>query len=582
MLPRLLAFLFAVLILSVVDALYVRTEHWHRPFDLGLFAQSFALWSFFVLLAAIPASFTMRVLERFQKSEETPWPRRVLTLIGWAAAPVAVHSTLDRHTGLYANLGALKTAQPWLEVAAVAIAFVFALIVFSRVLRRVSPGIAGSITLLVLVVAIALLPRTSDRFEPVEKSAKGKPNLLLLIWDTTRSQSLDVYGYDRNTTPGLAELAERCVLYEEARSVAVYTLTSHVTMLTGVYPSHHRARLTRMKFAPHKTPSIARMLQREGYRTGAFVGTGVLKASTGVIDGFEVYDDLVDPAICDTAAWAMVHDVQMVLRKLSFQTFNNDGNPHWIQDFQRPADTALANALDWIENGDERPWFCMINMYDVHWPYLPAEYAREKWVGPYDGDMTGSMFRADHYYLRDNHDAPEGSLLTEEDKLHLTELYDAELFELDAKVKEFMGAIDFRSGNVGLVLTADHGEAFGEGGRYEHADILEPQVRIPMLVHPPNGHPREELRGKRVSFLFVQGAEGVEPLELPEVPESSDLALRDLLDELEVREDRLNALELQLEEILANELMSAEKRIAEAIHGARESLSETLPLESGR
>ena len=34
-------------------------------------------------------------------------------------------------------------------------------------------------------------------------------------------------------------------------------------------------------------------------------------------------------------------------------------------------------------------------------------------------------------------------------------------------------------------MCADHGEAFGEGGKYEHNDILEPQVRIPFMVHLP-------------------------------------------------------------------------------------------------
>jgi len=275
-------------------------------------------------------------------------------------------------------------------------------------------------------------------------------------------------------------------------------------MLSGVYPSHHRARLARMRFRPSMTKSIARILREKGYRTGAFVGTGVLQAKSGIVDGFEVYDDLVDPLVCDTQAWSLVHDVQSTLAKIWPQTFNHNGDPHGIQDFQRPADEVLSNAAEWIESDDSRPWFCMVNLYDVHWPYLPSDEARARWVEEYCGDITGRLFRADNYGLHqvghaDAGNGADGSLLDATDKRHLEELYDAELWELDAKVAAFLQRAKVDAGNVGVVMTADHGEAFGEGGRYEHADVLEPQVRIPLLVRPPDGHPQAALAGTRLA-----------------------------------------------------------------------------------
>lgn len=498
---RLLALSLAALGLATVDTLWTRADQWHRPNEWALPLQTFGLWLGFVLLAWPVAALARSLARRFSRGDadgERPWCRDAIVLAGFAALPVVAHSRLDPYTKIFGDVSALRTARPWLEVAGFALLLVVGLLVLDRVLARLRPAVGALAVVGVCLLSLVVLPLREDRFPPATEDAVGQPNLLLLIWDTTRAQNLEAYGYDRETSPHLAELAERSVLFEEARSVAVYTLTSHITMLTGAYPSHHGARLTRMRLDSRRTPSIARILRDRGYRTGAFVGTGVLRAGTNVVDGFEVYDDLVDPAVCDTRAWGLVHDVQSVLAKVAPDVFNRHGDMHWIQDFQRPADTSLENAAKWIESDDPRPWFCMINMYDVHWPYLPETESRERWVEDYDGPITGHLFRHDDYRHRDN-GGVHGSLLVDEDNAHLEDLYDAEMFELDRKVAAFLERIGAEDGGTGIVISSDHGEAFGEGGRYEHADILEPQVRIPLIVHPPAGHPGRELVGRTLS-----------------------------------------------------------------------------------
>ncbi len=473
---------------AAIDTWLVRRALAHRPLEPRLFLETWVLWFAFALLALVPALLTAPLLARLARvraeAEENRFGPRVAALAFWMLAPVLAHQRLDDYTAIGGDISGLKQARPWIEVAVVLGLLALVGIVLARLAARWSTTRASLVLGVPALLAGLFLPggfgeSARDRRPP---SAEGRPNLLLLVWDTTRAQSLSPYGYERATTPHLAAFAQQSLVFEEARSVSCFTLTSHLSMLTGVYPSHHGARLTRMSYDPRKTPSIARLLRDAGYRTGAFVGTDVLRASTGMHDGFEVYSDRVDPLVTDTRGWALVHDVQAILAA-RVPTLANDGHPHWFQDFQRPAEEVLAEARAWIERDDPRPWLCFVNLYDAHWPYLPDAEERARWVRPYDGTIDGYLFRSDAYHRPPG--VKRGSRLEEKDRSHLRELYDAELAELDAKVGAFLDGLDLESGRVGAVLTSDHGEGFGEGGRYEHDDILEPQVRVPLLVRLP-------------------------------------------------------------------------------------------------
>ncbi len=462
------------IVAAAIDTVFVRVRLPHRDLSAALFLETLLLWLGFGLIALLP---TRICIARRERGGATFNAAQCATLLAFfTLGPVLAHWRLDAFSDLGGGLAGLKQIRPWFEVLAALVllaAILFSLNWLAGRWRAV--GIAAGLGLSSLALGFFWTP-AQDTPEALKPEAKGKPNLLLLIWDTTRAQSLSIYGYERKTTPQLEKLAAESIVFEEARSASRYTLTSHLSMLTGVYPSDHGARMTRQRISPGKTPSVAANLRAAGYRTAAFVGTGVLTAPTGMSFGFEHYDDLVDPPVCDTRAWALVHDLQSLLAKLG-PPLSQNGQPHWFQDFFRPAGEVLENAERWIHNGDPRPWFCMINLYDVHWPYLPEDAERAKWVEPYDGPVDGFHVRSDKY--------PVHYKMQSRDDDHLRELYDAEMAELDLNVDRFLSGLDLAQQKTAVLMCADHGEAFGEGGRYEHNDILEPQVHIPFLVHLP-------------------------------------------------------------------------------------------------
>ncbi len=462
-----------------MDTTILKNSHRHWNVGPGAFVQTFALWAVFALLAQAPAAlFDRWLLDLISPGPERTHPARVaLRSVGWTVLPVLAHACLDDFTGLGGDVSALRGMLPWLWLLAVLIALGCALRLAGVFVARVSAALTLiPITLAAVGVGVGLDLSYDDRADAQPMSER--PNLLFVVWDTARAKNTTPYGYSRDTTPHLARACDDALRFETARSASVYTLSSHVSMLTGVHPSQHGARLMHRRFQPLSTPSVARALREAGYRTGAFVGTDVLRAQSGVSHAFEHYSDRVDPWVTYTHAWSLVHDLQSLAAALAPQLRFN-GLPHWFQDYQRPAEGVLREALEWIDNGDPRPWFCFVNLYDVHWPYLPHEESEQRFAGEYDGIVDGYSERGDRVR------ATPGYRMNASDHARLVSLYDAELWDLDAKVDAFLSKLDL--GRTALLLTSDHGEAFGEGGRLEHADILECQVRVPLIVRPAGG-----------------------------------------------------------------------------------------------
>jgi arylsulfatase A-like enzyme len=129
---------------------------------------------------------------------------------------------------------------------------------------------------------------------------------------------------------------------------------------------------------------------------------------------------------------------------------------------------------------------------------------------------------------------------TAEDKDHVRQLYDAEMWDLDRQVAAFLEGLDLE--RTALLLTADHGEAFGEGGLFEHDDILECQVRVPLLVRPAGGvAPRVDERrtaGIDVAPTLLDLAGLLQPDEQDQAPHLGQSLLRPIPERDLLVEDR--------------------------------------------
>ena len=114
--------------------------------------------------------------------------------------------------------------------------------------------------------------------------------MLIVVLDTVRAASMSLYGYDRDTTPELKRWAAEGVTFDWAFSTAPWTLTSHATMFTGLYPNQFVGDFERPVSTP--APMLAEMFRSRGHVTGGFVANlPYTSYESGLTRGFVHYDD---------------------------------------------------------------------------------------------------------------------------------------------------------------------------------------------------------------------------------------------------------------------------------------------------
>jgi arylsulfatase A-like enzyme len=344
---------------------------------------------------------------------------------------------------------------------------------FFRLVRRTLPIM---VVLVLVSAAVLAFRRTSTERKAVAglPAAPSTPNVLLLILDTVRAFNLSAYGYHRPTTPNLARRAENGVRFERAFVTSGWTLPSHSGIFTGRYPHELQVDLNRP--LDDRFPTLAEAMRDRGYATAGFVSNvGFTRAETGLGRGFIHYEDFVfSPGL-------LLQSSSIVRTLLSHGTFRKVIG---FYDLLGRKDAARMNQdlLRWIGTQD-RPFFAFVNYNDAHRPYLPA--------APFDT-----------LYLKDP--AAHERIIRTETKSGLppgsdsvlTDGYDGALTYLDDQLGKLFDALDQRGllTNTIVIVTADHGEQFGEHDLFFHSNSLYRQlIQVPLIMFgdriPPGIHP---------------------------------------------------------------------------------------------
>jgi choline-sulfatase len=249
-----------------------------------------------------------------------------------------------------------------------------------------------------------------------------QPNVILITIDAARAD-LGYMGYKRPVSPRLDELAKKSAVFENAYSLASYTSKSLGPMLIGRYGSETRRGWLHFNRFPREEVFVSERLQRAGIRTVSVQGHWYFFKNYGFERGWDVLDTKATPA-----------DQPIEGDKSSNSDVLSD---------------RIIHALEQPEL-EAKQFFLWSHYIDAH-----AEYV------PHEGFDFGHRGR---------------------------ELYDGELAYVDhhfGRVLDALAKRPFAERTI-VIVTSDHGEAFGEHGLYRHGfELWEELIRVPLVIHVP-------------------------------------------------------------------------------------------------
>ena len=117
------------------------------------------------------------------------------------------------------------------------------------------------------------------------------PNIILMVLDTVGAKHLSLYGYQRTTTPNLEKIAQESILYSRCFAPACWTVPSHASLFTGLYPSQHGAFESRFLLRdnlPHMVPTLKTI----GYSTIGISTNSLVSPASGLCQDFDEFHDL--------------------------------------------------------------------------------------------------------------------------------------------------------------------------------------------------------------------------------------------------------------------------------------------------
>lgn len=335
----------------------------------------------------------------------------------------------------------------------------------TRLVRRTLPALVGGVVAFALAIGPWQRWREQKSVGGLSPSAPGKPNVLMIIWDTARALDFSLYGYERETTPELTRFASAGTTFTRAISAAPWTLPSHASMFTGRYPFELSAGWESPLDGTF--PTVAEVFTRHGYAAGAFVANRFyLTPEFGLQRGFTTfsYSADIDPGVIFTT-WSFSREVLRAVR----ERFGNHSSVD-----RRTASAVNDAFVSWLGRVGDRPFFGVINHIDAHAPYFPPS--------PYNLAFAKQQPR----YWADE----EFRLYPPETLSQLRDAYDGSLKYLDHELGRLLRELKSRGllDNTIVVVTSDHGEELGahSGDVISHGTTLfTTSTLVPLvLVYP--------------------------------------------------------------------------------------------------
>lgn len=341
----------------------------------------------------------------------------------------------------------------------------------------------------------------------------NRPNILLLMTDQQRFDSLSCYGCKAIRTPNLDRLAAEGALFENCYVNNPLCTPSRCSLFTGK-PLQGHGVYHLYGNLPDEQILFPEYLRRKGYQT-ALIGKLHVSAHTtedkrrNANDGFDIYEWCLDPRMALHSPYNAYAAFLRAEYPEFFKQLESEGL--YVKDVPAVCHFtrwAADRTIHFLDNRDtEKPFFCYMSLFDPHSPYYdrPPESldmvdkggipAAVNACGGEDipSDVKREMGKADAYIKRLY---PDGDFSITDYRSD----YYASIAFLDQEIGRVLKMLDEKNlrENTLVLFVSDHGDMLLDRGlRTKGAYFYDACTKVPLIMRFP-GAVRP---GARVSAL---------------------------------------------------------------------------------
>jgi choline-sulfatase len=316
----------------------------------------------------------------------------------------------------------------------------------------------------------------------------NRPNVLWLMTDEQRTDSLGCYGSPWARTPALDRLAAEGVRFDVAVTPSPVCAPARSALLTGRAPStlgfwHNGGPIER------PTPPLTKLFEHAGYRTASFGKHHYMAADE---PPFQTQVDLVLSDEVGYFAYADRWDED------DFDVVKYPPSPYpWILAGRFPAESSLtaeARLVDaaktWLDgHPSDRPFLLRLSFNGPHTPVVPPapfdtciDPAKIE-LSPDATELPGGA----PPWLHELAAVESASRLTEDELRRARQAYYGEVAYLDHLIGDFLGWMEACGllENLVIVFCSDHGTHVGDHGLVQKQTFFDPVVNVPYFFWGP-------------------------------------------------------------------------------------------------
>ena len=273
------------------------------------------------------------------------------------------------------------------------------------------------------------------------------------------------------------------LVFENCIATSPWTLPSHVSLFTGLYPTEHGSHSklgSKNKWFDNFPPptalseehvTLAEIFKHNDYQTAAVISNyAALHKGFNLDQGFQMYDTTRSVGVIYSSMpfRPIVHLFCLLTNVL----------PKYILPY-RTADEITRLSLRYIDRLQSGPFFLFLNYNDAHDPYRPPR----PFTGYFSDTAFPQLYRLQKKVL---------SFFNREDKKSLDAFlmsqYDGEIAYLDDQLGKFFSRLKLMGlyDSSLIIVASDHGELFGEHGFYYHrTPLYQGVVKVPLIIKFP-------------------------------------------------------------------------------------------------